>query len=261
LTTDAVTAFRVVIPARYAATRLPGKALMPLGGRPIVQWVHERACAAGAVQVLIATDDERIMSAAQSFGAEAVMTAASHASGTDRIAEIARTRRWPATDIIVNVQGDEPLMPPALIRQVAQLLAAHPAAAIATLASPLAAVSEFLDPNTVKVVSDASGRALYFSRAPIPWSRDGANAGIDSQRQLTLARRHLGIYAYRVAALLELAALPVSALEGIEKLEQLRALEAGFDIRVDEACEPPGPDVNTLADLERVRAQTARLRA
>ena len=234
---------------------------MPLGGRPIVQWVYERACAAGAGQVLIATDDERIMSAAQSFGAEAVMTAANHASGTDRIAEIARTRRWPATDIIVNVQGDEPLMPPALIRQVAQLLAAHPAAAIATLSSPLAAVSEFLDPNTVKVVSDAGGRALYFSRAPIPWSRDGASAGIESQRELTLARRHLGIYAYRVAALLELAALPVGALEGIEKLEQLRALEAGFDIRVDEACEPPGPDVNTLADLERVRAQTARLRA
>jgi 3-deoxy-manno-octulosonate cytidylyltransferase (CMP-KDO synthetase) len=261
LTTEAVPAFRVVIPARYGAARLPGKVLMPLGGRPIMQWVHERACAAGAGQVLIATDDERIVSAAQSFGAEAVMTAASHASGTDRIAEVARARRWPATDIIVNVQGDEPLMPPALIRQVARLLAAHAGAAIATLASPLAAVSDFLDPNTVKVVSDAAGRALYFSRAPIPWSRDGASAGIESQRELTLARRHLGIYAYRVAALLELAALAVSALERIEKLEQLRALEAGFDIRVGEACEPPGPDVNTLADLERVRAQIARQRA
>jgi 3-deoxy-manno-octulosonate cytidylyltransferase (CMP-KDO synthetase) len=261
LTTDALPAFRVVIPARYAATRLPGKALMPLGGRPIVQWVHERACAAGAGQVLIATDDERIVSAARSFGAEAVMTDASHASGTDRIAEIARARGWLPTDIVVNVQGDEPLMPPALIRQVAQLLAAHPAAGIATLASPLTALSEFLDPNTVKVVSDATGRALYFSRAPIPWSRDGASAGLGSQRDLTLARRHLGIYAYRVAPLLQLAALPVSALERIEKLEQLRALEAGFDIRVGEACESPGPDVNTLADLERVRAQIARPRA
>jgi len=122
-------------------------------------------------------------------------------------------------------------------------------------------VSDFLDPNTVKVVCDAAGRALYFSRAPIPWSRDGASAGIDSQREFTLARRHLGIYAYRVAALLDLAALAVSTLERIEKLEQLRALEAGFDIRVGEACEPPGPDVNTLADLERVRAQIARQRA
>lgn len=234
---------------------------MPLAGKPIIQWVYERACAAGARQVLIATDDERIVSAAQAFGAETVMTAASHASGTDRIAEIARAHAWPAADIIVNVQGDEPLMPPALIRQVAQLLAAHPAAAIATLASPLTALSQFLDPNTVKVVSDAAGRALYFSRAPIPWSRDGASGGLDSQRELTLARRHLGIYAYRTAALLQLAALPVSALERIEKLEQLRALEAGLDIRIAEACESPGADVNTLADLERVRAQIARQRA
>jgi 3-deoxy-manno-octulosonate cytidylyltransferase (CMP-KDO synthetase) len=258
LTTDPVPAFRVVIPARYAATRLPGKLLMPLGGRPIVQWVYEHARAAGARQVLIATDDERIRSAAQSFGAEALMTQANHASGTDRIAELARAGGWSAADIVVNVQGDEPLMPPALIRQVAQLLDAHRAAAIATLASPLTTLREFLDPNTVKVVSDTAGRALYFSRAPIPWSRDGASAGLDSQRELPLARRHLGIYAYRVAPLLQLAALPVSPLERIEKLEQLRALEAGFDIRVAGACEPPGPDVNTLADLERVRTELAR---
>jgi 3-deoxy-manno-octulosonate cytidylyltransferase (CMP-KDO synthetase) len=258
LTTEPVPQFRVVIPARFAATRLPGKVLLPLDGRPIIQWVHERARAAGARQVLIATDDERIRSAAQSFGAEALMTQTSHASGTDRIAELARAGGWPAADIVVNVQGDEPFMPPALIRQVARLLAAHPAAAIATLASPLTTLPEFLDPNTVKVVSDAAGRALYFSRAPIPWSRDGASAGLDSQRELPLARRHLGIYAYRVAPLLQLATLPVSALERIEKLEQLRALEAGFEIHVGEACESPGPDVNTLADLERVRAEIAR---
>jgi 3-deoxy-manno-octulosonate cytidylyltransferase (CMP-KDO synthetase) len=258
LTTEAAAAFRVVIPARYGAARLPGKALMPLGGKPLVQWVYERACAAGAEQVLIATDDDLIVSAAHSFGAEAIMTAVSHASGTDRIAEIARARHWGATDIVVNVQGDEPLMPPALIRQVAQLLATHRGAALATLASPLGSIAEFLDPNTVKVVATPDGRALYFSRAPIPWSRDGAAAGLASQREWPLARRHLGIYAYRVAALLELAALPLSALERIEKLEQLRALEAGFDIRVAEALEPPGPDVNTLADLERVRALLAR---
>jgi 3-deoxy-manno-octulosonate cytidylyltransferase (CMP-KDO synthetase) len=249
--------FRVVIPARYAATRLPGKALMPLAGKPIVQWVYERASAAGAQEVLIATDDDLIVSAAHSFGAEAVMTAAAHASGTDRIAEVARVRGWPPASVVVNVQGDEPLMPTALIRQVAALLATHADADIATLASPITVLSEFLDPNTVKVVADAAGRALYFSRAPIPWNRDGAPTGLASQRDLTGARRHIGIYAYRVAALLRLAALPVSDLENSEKLEQLRALEAGFDLRVGEALERPGPDVNTLADLERVRAQIA----
>ena len=252
--------FRVVIPARYAATRLPGKALLPLEGKPIVQWVYERASAAGAHEVLIATDDDLIVSAAHSFGAEVAMTAAGHASGTDRIAEVARVRGWSPASIVVNLQGDEPLMPAALIRQVAALLTAHANADIATLASPITTVSEFLDPNTVKVVADGSGRALYFSRAPIPWNRDGAPAGLTSQRDLHGARRHIGIYAYRVAALLRLAALPVSALEGSEKLEQLRALEGGFDIRVADAAQRPGPDVNTLADLERVRAQIAQER-
>jgi 3-deoxy-manno-octulosonate cytidylyltransferase (CMP-KDO synthetase) len=250
--------FRVVIPARYAATRLPGKALMPLAGKPIVQWVYERASAAGAQEVLIATDDDLIVSAAHSFGAEVVMTAAAHASGTDRIAEVARARGWPPASVVVNVQGDEPLMPAALIQQVAALLAKYAGADIATLASPITEVSEFLDPNTVKVVTNGAGRALYFSRAPIPWNRDGAPAGLTSQRDLSGARRHIGIYAYRVAALLRLAALPVSALERSEKLEQLRALEDGFDIRVADAVERPGPDVNTLADLERVRAQIAQ---
>jgi 3-deoxy-manno-octulosonate cytidylyltransferase (CMP-KDO synthetase) len=159
--------------------------------------------------------------------------------------------------VVVNVQADEPLMPAALIQQVAALLARHADADIATLASPITEVREFLDPNTVKVVTDGAGRALYFSRAPIPWNRDGAPAGLASQRDLSGARRHIGIYAYRVAALLRLAALPVSALETSEKLEQLRALEDGFDIRVGDAVERPGPDVNTLADLERVRGQIA----
>jgi 3-deoxy-manno-octulosonate cytidylyltransferase (CMP-KDO synthetase) len=249
--------FRVVIPARYASARLPGKALMPLEGKPIVQWVYERASAAGAHEVLIATDDDLIVSAAHSFGAEVVMTSTGHASGTDRIAEVARLRGWSSASVVVNVQGDEPLMPAALIRQVAVLLAAHANADMATLASPITTLSEFLDPNTVKVVADGAGRALYFSRAPIPWNRDGAPAGLASQRDLSGARRHIGIYAYRVAALLRLAALPVSALENSEKLEQLRALESGFDIRVAEAAQRPGPDVNTLADLERVRAQIA----
>jgi 3-deoxy-manno-octulosonate cytidylyltransferase (CMP-KDO synthetase) len=249
--------FRVVIPARYASTRLPGKALLPLAGKPMVQWVYERACAAGAHEVLIATDDERIVRVVQSFGAQAVMTDRGHASGTDRIAEVARLRGWAAQDIVVNVQGDEPLMPAAVIAQVAALLATQPQADLGTLASPIESVAELLDPHVVKVVTDARGMALYFSRAPIPWDRDGAAAGPASQTRCGGARRHRGIYAYRVAALQQLTQLPAGALEECEKLEQLRALEHGLRIYVGEACERPGPDVNTIADLERVSALLA----
>jgi 3-deoxy-manno-octulosonate cytidylyltransferase (CMP-KDO synthetase) len=250
--------FRVVIPCRYASTRLPGKALLPIAGKPMVQWVYERACAAGALEVLIATDDERIARAAQAFGAEAVMTAAAHTSGTDRIAEVARRRGWPGEDIVVNVQGDEPLIPPALIRQLAALLAAQPQADIATLATAVESLAELLDPNAVKVVSDARGWALYFSRAPIPWNRNGAAAGASSQRDYAGARRHIGAYAYRVAALTRLTQLPRGALEEREQLEQLRALEHGLRVFVADASEPPGPDVNTLADLERVSTRLSR---
>ncbi|HKD54864.1 MAG TPA: 3-deoxy-manno-octulosonate cytidylyltransferase [Steroidobacteraceae bacterium] len=249
--------FRVVIPARYGSTRLPGKALLPLAGKPMLQWVHEAACASGAREVLIATDDERIVRAAQSFAAEAILTAAEHASGTDRIAEVASTRRWAADDVVVNVQGDEPLMPAAVIAQVAALLRAAPQAQIATLATPIESLSELLDPNVVKVVTDARGLALYFSRAPIPWNRDGATAGIVSQSDCSGARRHRGIYAYRVAALLQLAQLPQGMLEEREKLEQLRALEHGLAICVGDAIERPGPDVNTLADLQHAAAVLA----
>ena len=244
--------FRIVIPVRYASVRLPGKALRPIAGKPMVQWVYERARAAGAAEVLIATDDARIAAAARAFGAPALMTDASHASGTDRIAEVARTRGWPGSDIVVNLQGDEPLMPAALIGQVAALLESDSSADIATLAAPIASVAELLDVNAVKVVADARGRALYFSRAPIPWNRGGASAGLTSQTDADGAQRHIGIYAYRVAALLKLAALAPSELEMREKLEQLRALENGLTVRVAAAVEPPGPDVNTLADLERV---------
>jgi len=244
--------FRVVIPARYASTRLPGKALMSIGGKPMVQWVYERACVSGADEVLIATDDLLIVSAGHSFGAEVIMTAGTHTSGTDRIAEVARMRGWPESAIVVNVQGDEPLIPPALIQQVAALLAAHPAAQMATLATAIDSVEELLNPNAVKVVTDIPGRALYFSRAPIPWNRDGAAGGLASQRVFAGARRHVGIYAYRVGALLRLAALEPTHLEQAERLEQLRALEHGFEIRVADAAERPGPDVNTAEDFERV---------
>jgi 3-deoxy-manno-octulosonate cytidylyltransferase (CMP-KDO synthetase) len=246
--------FRVVIPARYASARLPGKVLLPIGGKPMLQWVYERASGAGAQQVLIATDDERIARAARAFGAAAVMTAATHPSGTDRIAEVARAGGWTANDIVVNLQGDEPLMPAALVRQVAALLESAPQADIATLAAPIGSVAELLDPNAVKVVCDAAGRALYFSRAPIPWNRGGAAAGLGVQTDASGARRHVGLYAYRVGALLRLAALAAGTLEVREGLEQLRALENGLVIRVADAHEPPGPDVNTFADLERVAA-------
>ncbi len=240
-------AFRVVIPARYDSTRLPGKVLRELAGRPMLQWVHGRSAAAGAQEVLIAADDARVATAAQRFGAQVQLTASQHSSGTERIAEAAQVRGWAAREIVVNLQADEPLMPPALIRQVAALLEEHPRADIATLAAPLAAAGEFLDVNTVKVVCGADGRALYFSRAPIPFDRDNPAAAGG-------ALRHIGLYAYRVEALQRLARLPAGALEQREKLEQLRALEHGLTIQVGAACEPPGADVNTAADLERVHA-------
>jgi 3-deoxy-manno-octulosonate cytidylyltransferase (CMP-KDO synthetase) len=247
--------FRVVIPARYASTRFPGKALIPLAGKPMIEWVHQRAKSSRASAVLIATDDDRIATAAVKFGATVAMTAATHASGTDRIAEVARRERWPDADIIVNVQGDEPLMPPALIDQVASLLETHRTAGIATLAAPLNSVAEYLDPNIVKVVTTAEGRALYFSRAPIPWNRDEAPAGITSQTSHAGARRHIGIYAYRVGALAKLATLKPTPLERAERLEQLRALEHNIEIRVATSLEPPGADVNTPEDLKRAESQ------
>ncbi|MGH8230922.1 MAG: 3-deoxy-manno-octulosonate cytidylyltransferase [Steroidobacteraceae bacterium] len=251
--------YRVVVPERYGSTRLPGKPLMPLAGKPMIQWVYERARRSGASQVIVATDDERIARAAREFGAEARLTAPTHASGTDRIAEVARQERWSDADIVVNVQGDEPLMPEALIDQVAQLLASGADAELATLAVALESVTALLDPNVVKVVTDRQQRALYFSRGPIPWSRSGAPAGLVSQTRFQGARRHLGIYAYRVAALRRLSELAPSALEQLEQLEQLRALEHGMTIRVADAVVAPGADVNTAADLAAVQALLATM--
>jgi 3-deoxy-manno-octulosonate cytidylyltransferase (CMP-KDO synthetase) len=244
--------FRVVIPARYASTRLPGKPLLLLKGKPMLQWVHEAAVASGADEIIVATDDERIVEAAAAFGAQARLTSLTHVSGTDRIAEVAAQAGWGERDIVVNLQGDEPLMPPELIRQVAQLLQEHESAAIATLAARISGMTAFMDTNTVKVVTDNTGRALYFSRAPIPWGRDTAASSISSQRGFSGARRHIGLYAYRVAALRQLAMLPTGLLEQLEKLEQLRALENGLEIRVADATAQPGPQVDTQEDLARV---------
>jgi 3-deoxy-manno-octulosonate cytidylyltransferase (CMP-KDO synthetase) len=246
--------FRVVVPARHDSSRLPGKVLLPIAGRTMLEWVLERARASRADEVWVATDDERIAQVARNFGAPVVMTSTTHGSGTDRIAEAAWSQRWGPEDVIVNLQADEPLMPPALINQVRELLEQHVGAAIATLATPIASLEEFLDPNAVKVVVGQEERALYFSRAPIPWDRDGAPGGLATQRSFAGALKHIGMYAYRVRALQRLAALAPSPLELREKLEQLRALENGLDVRVGIAAERPGADVNTAGDLERVRA-------
>jgi 3-deoxy-manno-octulosonate cytidylyltransferase (CMP-KDO synthetase) len=244
--------YRVVIPARYGSTRLPGKALQVLAGKPMIQWVYERASASGASEVIIATDDSRISEAAERFRASVALTAATHASGTDRIAEVSRQRSWAPNDIVVNVQGDEPLIPPQLIDQVASVLNDAPCAGVATLAAPIESADDFRNPDIVKVVMDLEGRALYFSRAPIPWNRDGATDGPATQRSHDEARRHIGIYAYRVEALQKLASLEPVRLETLEKLEQLRALAHGIEIRVADAVARPGPDVNSPADIAHV---------
>jgi 3-deoxy-manno-octulosonate cytidylyltransferase (CMP-KDO synthetase) len=253
--------FHVVIPARYASTRLPGKPLCDIGGRTMIQRVVEQAAASGADEVLVATDDERIAAAVHDprgrAGQIAVMTDAALPSGTDRVAAVARVRQWGDDTIVVNVQGDEPFVPPRLIDQVAQLLARDTAAAIATLATPIASLHEFLDPNVVKVVCAADGAALYFSRAPMPWSRDGASGGLATQTAHDGALRHVGLYAYRVGALRQLTAMAPSSYEFIEKLEQLRALQAGLRIVVATCVEHPGPGIDTEADLERARALAA----
>jgi 3-deoxy-manno-octulosonate cytidylyltransferase (CMP-KDO synthetase) len=247
--------FKVYIPARYGATRLPGKPLLEIHGKPLIQHVYERAVASGAVEVVIATDDERIAAAARAFGATACMTAPALPSGSDRIAAAARQRGEPEDQVIVNVQGDEPRMPAAVIRQVA-LLAAEPGCDIATVCEPLAAVHLF-DPNVVKVVRDDRRRALYFSRATIPWSRDEFAAGQTDTAHLALYRRHVGIYAYRVGFLARFVATPPGELERVESLEQLRALGFGARIIAADALEPCGIGVDTPADLQRLREDRA----
>ena len=236
--------FIAVIPARFGSSRLPGKPLADIAGRPMIAWVYERAQQSGASDVLVATDDERIAAACREFGAAVELTSASHESGTDRIAEVAERLEWADDQIVVNVQGDEPLLPPALISQVAVLLGQDPDAGVATLVTPVRSRDEWQDPNLARVIVDRNGRALYFSRAPIPWPRDGGTPP---------ALRHIGLYAYRVDALKQLAATSPCELERVERLEQLRALWLGMKIVVAEACEVPPRGVDTEADLDAVR--------
>ena len=238
------TGFIAVIPARYASTRLPGKPLKDIAGKPMIEWVYRQAVQSGASEVIVATDDERIAAACRQFGAPVELTSTEHASGTDRIAELARRFGWDDRQIVVNVQGDEPLISPLSIAQTARLLGWHPLAAIATLTAPLESLAEFHDPNFVKVVTDKDGWALYFSRAPIPWPRDGG---------LPAVQRHIGLYAYRAGDLKAISAAAPCALEEIERLEQLRALWLGLKIIVATAAEPPSPHVDTEEDLAKVR--------
>jgi len=246
--------FTAIIPARYASTRLPGKPLADIGGKPMVVRVAERAVAAGADRVVVATDDARIKAAVEAHGIAACLTADDHATGTDRLAEAAQQLGLPDDAIVVNVQGDEPLLSPALIRAVAGLLAAHPDAAIATACHPITDPAEAFNPNVVKVVLDAKGHALYFSRATIPWARDAfAGSRGDLPQGLPLYR-HYGLYAYRVRFLRAFPALAPAPIERFEALEQLRALWHGFRIVVEITTGTPAPGVDTPEDLDRVRA-------
>ena len=254
--------FHVVIPARYASSRLPGKPLLDIAGKPMIQRVVERACASAADEVLVATDDARIAAAVHDPRRPgqpiAVLTDPALPSGTDRVAAVAAARGWSDDTLVVNLQGDEPFMAAVLIEQAAGLLASDAAAGMATLATPVASLEDFLDPNVVKVVRADDGAALYFSRAPIPWSRDGAVAGLPSQTEFEGALRHVGLYAYRVGELKRLTRLAPSSLEQCEKLEQLRALQAGIRIAVGVCVEPPAPGVDTPSDLERARQRWTR---
>ena len=247
--------FVVVIPARYASTRLPGKPLADIHGKPMVQHVVEKALQSGADRVIVATDDERVQQALQNTGVEVCMTSPDHQSGTERLAEVCRHYGFAADTIIVNVQGDEPLIPPAIIRQVADNLAAA-TAPMATLSVPIKHAEEAFNPNAVKVVTDKDGYALYFSRASIPWDRDRF---AKSHEQIgDHYQRHIGIYAYRAGFIQRYVDWAPSVLEQVEALEQLRVLWYGEKIHVAQALEAPPVGVDTQADLEKVRAFLAK---
>ena len=248
--------FKVVIPARHASTRLPGKPLLDIAGKPMVVRVAEQALASGAEEVVVATDHAAIQEAITAHGYRAVMTREDHVSGTDRIAEVAGMQGWADNTIVVNVQGDEPLIDPALIREVARNLAEHPEAAIATACHPIHDRESMFNPNVVKVVTDKSGYAMYFSRSPIPYARDAFS---DGRREGLLptamhAYRHIGIYAYKASFLHAYAQLAVSPVEQLESLEQLRAMWHGYRISVAETANAPATGVDTEEDLARVRA-------
>jgi 3-deoxy-manno-octulosonate cytidylyltransferase (CMP-KDO synthetase) len=243
--------FKVVIPARYASLRLPGKPLREIAGKPMILHVMDRARESRAAEVLVATDDERILRTVARAGGQACLTRSDHRSGSDRIAEVAGLRRWPNDTIIVNLQGDEPCMPAELIDQVARDMASHGGAQVTTLATVIGGRETLFDPHVVKVVTDAEGYALYFSRAPIPWHRDEFLADRDELPADVPFRRHIGLYAYRTGFLKRFVVYPPAPLEMAESLEQLRVLWHGGRIHVSQAVKEPGHGVDTLEDLHR----------
>lgn len=246
-------AFVVVIPARFASTRLPGKPLLAIAGKPMIQHVYERAMQSNATRVIVATDNEQIKNAVESFGGNVVMTSDQHVSGTDRLEEVAYQLRMKDAEVIVNVQGDEPLIPPRVINQVALNLLNNKSASIATLCESINSVGELFDPNIVKVVANQQSMALYFSRAAIPWARD-AFAKDKAQLPADVEyKRHIGIYAYRVSFLHQFVKWAPAPIELAESLEQLRAMWYGANIHVSDAVESIPGGVDTQADLERVR--------
>lgn len=249
--------FVAVVPARYASTRLPGKPLLDLGGEPMVVRVWRQACRSSASRVVVATDDARIASAVQEVGGEVMMTRDDHPSGTDRLADVAERLQLPDEAIVVNVQGDEPLLPPSLIDQVAACLADDDSASVATLAEPIGEVEALFNPNVVKVVRDFQGRALYFSRAPIPWDRE-AFAARPAMLDTDAWLRHIGLYAYRAGFLAAYRSWPPATLEQLEQLEQLRALQHGHRIQVALAREAYPAGIDTADDLARVRQWLAQ---
>jgi 3-deoxy-manno-octulosonate cytidylyltransferase (CMP-KDO synthetase) len=244
--------FRVVIPARYGSSRLPGKPLLDIAGKTLIARVWERAQASGAAEVVVATDDERIADHCRQIGADYELTSTTHASGSDRIAEVAARRGWPADGVVVNLQGDEPCMPPGLVRQVAEALTEQEGAEMATVAAPIADADLLFDPNVVKVVTDVAGNALYFSRAPIPWHRDGFAGSRSRVPDGTVYLRHIGLYAYRCGFLQRFVSLAPAPIEAAESLEQLRVLWHGARIRVALAESTPGPGVDTAEDVKAV---------
>lgn len=243
---------RIVIPARLESSRLPGKVLLSIGGRSMLEWVWRAALESQVGAVCIATNHRKVARAAKAFGAEVHMTGDHHASGTDRIAQVAADLAWADDDLVINLQGDEPQMPPQCLRQLALLAQLHPGA-VCSLFQAIHARNELEDPAVVKVVTDDQGRALYFSRAPIPWPRNG-----QPDWRSGLFRRHLGLYAYPVRALRLLAHLPPAPCELVEKLEQLRLLYAGIDLYLQAAECPVPAGVDTEDDLQRVQSQWAR---
>ncbi len=246
--------FHVVIPARFSASRLPGKPLLDIAGKPMIQHVYERASEAGAASVIIATDDQRIADVVSGFGGECCMTSADHASGTDRLSEVIEKKALADDEIVVNVQGDEPLIPPALIRQVAQGLAERPQASVSTLCERITTAGELFDPHVVKVVRDINDYAIYFSRAVIPWDRDAFSSTSEMLPERSDHYRHIGLYGYRCGFLRRYVTWPLSGLEQMESLEQLRVLWNGERIYVEEASEQPGLGVDTPRDLAEVRS-------